>query len=238
MIKQWVIPDIHGCLKTLKAMIEVQIQPTKTDELYFLGDYIDRGPDSKGVIDYLISIKSQGYQTRFLKGNHEAYFLKALKHDSPKEKMFLLSKENKFKKKWFAHGGKKCMKSFGVKKLNNIPKEYVKWIKNLEKCIVLPQHILVHAGLNFNIDDPFEDKHDMIWTRSFQIDPIKIDHKVLIHGHVPMHLDAIQQSVQNKETLSIDLDNGVYKKRRGGYGKLVALELNSMILLVQDNLDL
>jgi serine/threonine protein phosphatase 1 len=238
MIKQWVIPDIHGCAKTLKQLIEFQIQPEKTDELYFLGDYIDRGPDSKGVIDYLISLKKQGYKTRFLKGNHESYFLKALKHNSPKKKKLFLSKKNKFKKRWYAHGGKKCMKSFGVKKLGDIPQKYVKWIKKLEHYIVLPQHILVHAGLNFNHDDPFEDKHDMVWTRSFEIDPLKIDHKVLIHGHVPVSIDSIQRSVKNKETLSIDLDNGVYKKRRSEYGKLVALELNSKTLLIQDNLDL
>ena len=59
MRKHWVIPDIHGCARTLHALIEDNIKPTKHDELYFLGDYIDRGPDSKGVID--MCVKNENY---------------------------------------------------------------------------------------------------------------------------------------------------------------------------------
>ena len=54
MSKRWIIPDIHGCAKTLKVLLENMLTVTKHDQLYFLGDYIDRGPDSKGVLDYLI----------------------------------------------------------------------------------------------------------------------------------------------------------------------------------------
>ena len=53
MRKRWVIPDVHGCVNTLKALIEEQIKPARYDELYFLGDYIDRGPDSRAVIDFI-----------------------------------------------------------------------------------------------------------------------------------------------------------------------------------------
>ena len=60
MNRRWVIPDIHGCINTLKQLIETGIMPTKEDELYFLGDYIDRGPDGRGVIDYIMSMQSQG----------------------------------------------------------------------------------------------------------------------------------------------------------------------------------
>ena len=64
--KQWVIPDIHGHINTLRALIEQQIQPSKHDWLYFLGDYIDRGPDSAGVLDYLIDFKAKGFYLFFL----------------------------------------------------------------------------------------------------------------------------------------------------------------------------
>ncbi|MGN6645368.1 MAG: metallophosphoesterase, partial [Cytophaga sp.] len=53
MRRTFVIADIHGCFKTLKALIEDQLQPTNEDQFIFLGDYIDRGPDSKSVINYL-----------------------------------------------------------------------------------------------------------------------------------------------------------------------------------------
>ena len=51
MSQRWIIPDIHGCTKTLSVLLENLLKVTKHDELYFLGDYIDRGPDGKGVID-------------------------------------------------------------------------------------------------------------------------------------------------------------------------------------------
>jgi serine/threonine protein phosphatase 1 len=73
MSKRWVIPDIHGYLDTLKALIEERIKPARTDELYFLGDYIDRGPDSRGVINYIRSLRQDGYAVTALKGNHEDF---------------------------------------------------------------------------------------------------------------------------------------------------------------------
>ena len=57
MKKRWVIPDLHGCVNTLRTLIEEQIRPSRSDLLYFLGDYIDRGPDSKGLIDYIRNLQ-------------------------------------------------------------------------------------------------------------------------------------------------------------------------------------
>ncbi|MDG1363464.1 MAG: metallophosphoesterase family protein, partial [Akkermansiaceae bacterium] len=67
------ISDIHGCLDPLEKMIEI-IKPTPEDHLIFVGDYVDRGPNSKGVIDFLINIKNK-YNATFLHGNHEEKFL-------------------------------------------------------------------------------------------------------------------------------------------------------------------
>ena len=70
-MKRWIIPDIHGYLKTLQALFDYYISPSKEDELYFLGDYIDRGPDSKGVIDFIMGLEAEGFNVCHLKGNHE-----------------------------------------------------------------------------------------------------------------------------------------------------------------------
>ncbi|MFT5168289.1 MAG: serine/threonine protein phosphatase 1, partial [Saprospiraceae bacterium] len=59
-MKQYAISDIHGCAKTFKALLE-QISFSKEDVLYLLGDYVDRGPDSKGVIDHIWQLQSEGY---------------------------------------------------------------------------------------------------------------------------------------------------------------------------------
>ena len=69
------IGDIHGCLDALKHLWKV-INPQANDHVIFVGDYVDRGPNSKGVIDFLISLQSD-YKVSFLSGNHEEKFLLA-----------------------------------------------------------------------------------------------------------------------------------------------------------------
>ena len=81
MSQRWIIPDIHGCLKTLKVLLENQLKITKNDKVYFLGDYIDRGPDGKGVLDYLMRLKEEEYDIYCIKGNHEDLCVKAFEAD-------------------------------------------------------------------------------------------------------------------------------------------------------------
>ena len=74
--KRLVIPDIHGCSNTFKELIE-KVAPTKDDQLFFLGDYIDRGVDSSGVLKYLNELSEKGYQVFPIRGNHEQMLLDA-----------------------------------------------------------------------------------------------------------------------------------------------------------------
>ena len=76
-MRKFAVGDIHGCLHLLKKLIDI-IQPTNEDTIIFLGDYIDRGPDSKGVIDFLIDLKDKT-NCIFLIGNHEDMMLQYLK---------------------------------------------------------------------------------------------------------------------------------------------------------------
>jgi serine/threonine protein phosphatase 1 len=110
-------------------------------------------------------------------------------------------------------------------------------MKHLEYYIELENYILVHAGLNFKIDNPFSDKDSMLWIREFEVDPKKIGKRRVVHGHVPVSLEFIDLSINNKSYQFIDLDNGCYMHKREGFGNLVALELNSLEYKVQNNLD-
>ena len=237
MREHWVISDIHGCANTLKALIEDLIQPSKHDWLYFLGDYIDRGPSSKEVVDYLMYLQKEEYNTRLLLGNHEDYLLRAYKEELKQKKFLGIKQRNKVKKEWLFHGGRETMQSFKVNDLKSFPKKYLEWMKALEYYIELDDYFLVHAGFNFDADDPLEDKDSMLWVREYNIQPKKIKNKSIIHGHVPVNLEFIDMSVKNKSYKFIDLDNGCYMSKREGYGNLVALELNSMEYRVQYNLD-
>jgi len=237
MREHWVIPDIHGCAKTLKALIEDMIKPSKHDWLYFLGDYIDRGPGSKEVIDYLMHLQYEDYNIRLLMGNHEDYLVKSYEEEINLKSLFGLKYKNRKKKEWLFHGGKETMESFKLDDLKDFPPKYVEWMKNLEYYIELENFILVHAGFNFNSENPFQDKESMLWVRDFEIDSSIVKNKKIIHGHVPVSLEFIDISIKNKSYKFIDLDNGCYMHDRVGYGNLLALELNSLEYKVQYNLD-
>lgn len=238
MREHWVIPDIHGCIKTLRTLVEDMIRPTKHDWLYFLGDYIDRGPSSKEVVDYLMNLQDEDYNVRLLMGNHEDYLIKAWDEEQNLKKILGFRQPNRKKKEWLYFGGKQTLESFKVQDLKNFPTEYLDWMRNLEYFIELDNFILVHAGFNFRNENPFSDKDSMLWIRDYDIDPVKIKNKKIIHGHVPVSLEFIDISIRNKSYKFIDLDNGCYMTKREGFGNLVALELNSLEYKVQYNLDL
>ena len=235
--KTWVIPDIHGCLLTLKTLIEYQILPQPDDELIFIGDYIDRGPDSKGVIDYIMGLEAKGHKVRKLMGNHEDYAITAWEEDQDVKSFLGIRPKTKTQKEWEVYGGKQTLQSFDADRPREIPGKYIEWMKNLEYYIELDKYIIVHAGMNFEVENPFEDRYSMIWIREYDIKSEKIGHKKIIHGHVPVNLELIDMAVRTEDSKFIDLDNGIYFSNRAGYGNLVALELSSMEYAVQSLMD-
>jgi serine/threonine protein phosphatase 1 len=237
MLKRWVIPDIHGCVKTLQALIEEQIRPGREDALYFLGDYIDRGPDSKGVIDYIMSLRNEEYTVTTLKGNHEDILVGLYEGEPPSKITRFFKSGNRQQNMWLAMGGKETLKSFRTRQISGIPAAYIEWLRSLEYYIVLDDYILVHAGLNFSIEDPFTDLRSMLWIREYTVDPGKTGNRKLVHGHVPVNLELIDLSIKNNFYKFIDLDNGPYLQGKDGFGNLVALELNERRMVIQENRD-
>lgn len=237
MSKKWVIPDIHGCVKTVKTLVENQIEPGKKDELIFIGDYIDRGPDSKGVIDYIMHLETQGFKVKKLMGNHEDYCLTAWEEDQDTRSFLGIRPKTATQKEWESYGGKQALESWGVDRPRDIPQQYIDWMKSLDYYVETEGFVIVHAGLNFENDDPFDDRYAMIWLREYQVDADKLENRIVIHGHVPVNLEYIDMAVNAKGSRAIGIDNGIYFKNRPGYGNLVALELTSMQYVVQSLMD-
>lgn len=227
----WIIPDIHGYVKALEGLLS-QIQPSKSDLLIFLGDYIDRGPDSKGVIDKVMQLQEDGYQIVALRGNHESYMLEAY-YQALNMGGGFFQKKNQKQKAWFEHGGKEALKSFGVKDLRKVPQKYIQWMEKTSLYYQTSEYIIVHAGLNFTLENPFEDEHAMLWIKDFEVDPQKIGGRRVIHGHTPVSHEFMVETIESEEFDFIDLDNGVYMEGRNGFGNLMALELDSKQLVVQ-----
>ena len=218
----------------MKVLLENVLKVTKDDELFFLGDYIDRGPASKDVIDYLMDLQEKGWNIHCLKGNHEDYCVKAWEEDQK----FHLFKPG-IQKAWEAVGAKETFSSFGVKRPREIPKKYIDWMKNLDYYYELENYILVHAGLNFRIKNPFEDKHSMIWVRDFKVDFEKTNGRRIIHGHLPEDYSFIDFVIKNPKSHDfIALDNGVFNTNKAGMGNLMAFNPDTNELIAQSNLDM
>jgi serine/threonine protein phosphatase 1 len=237
MPKTWVIPDIHGYKNTLLALLNDYINPNKQDVLYFLGDLIDRGPDSKGVLDYLMGMQERGYKVTVLRGNHEQSMLNVRKAELQRRRIMGFKFPNQEKKAWYMFGGRETMKSFDEGNILSIDSKYFNWIDQLPYYVELEKYILVHAGINCEAEKPFEDNYSMMWIRNYEILPERVRFKKIIHGHVPVDLAFMYSTLEQPGFDFIALDNGVYMSDRLSFGNLVALELNSMDLMTQPNID-
>ncbi len=192
------------------------------DELYLLGDYIDRGPDSKGVLDFILDLRQRGFNLRALYGNHED-MLMAAKADP--ESLIL----------WLVNGGDAALESFKAADLDQIEDKYWEFISELEFYIELEDYILVHAGFNFAAPDPFTDTESMIWIRDFDLDESVLGNRSLVHGHTPTPLDEIYSSLQGEGIKDINIDGGCVFKQRLGY--LTALNLDTLELHTLRNME-
>lgn len=211
------IGDIHGCYTQLVDLVESEIQLTIHDKLIFLGDYIDRGPDSKLVIDYILNLQYNGFDIITLMGNHEAMLLDAYENNSAKFK-------------WILNGGSETLKSFNIDSIVKLAPQYIYFFRNLKPYYELNNFLFVHAGFNDSIENPFSDNYAMLWRSKKQYyNPLLID-KTIIHGHSPVFITVTQNQVLNKSNV-INLDGGcVYTKAH--YGKLIALEIKTRTILV------
>jgi serine/threonine protein phosphatase 1 len=172
--RYYIIGDIHGHLAKLKKMISyISNDITENDLLIFLGDYIDRGPSSFEVIEFLIGL-SLKYKTVFLTGNHEQMFIR-----------FVTKGDNY--NNYIINGGGYTIKSY-IKNLNAfiIPESHKKFFNSLKLYYEHDDFIAVHAGLNPEIKFIDEQKkYDMIWIREdFYKYPKKWE-KTIIFGHTP-----------------------------------------------------
>ena len=226
-MRKFAISDIHGCARTFDALLE-KIQFTTADKLYLLGDYIDRGNDSKGVIDDIWQLQDEGYQVKCLRGNHEQLML-----DSK------IDRDSAYI--WMANGGDKALDSFGGIILDEIPPKYFTWMENLPYSFEVDNFILVHAGFKFDMPDPLMEKHAMIWQRNWyqRINYDWLQDRIIVHGHTPMASHKIEKGFAKiQETQYLDIDAGcVFKNRILGGGKLCAFDMTNMELVFQENIE-
>ncbi|TSA27309.1 MAG: serine/threonine protein phosphatase [Bacteroidetes bacterium] len=218
---RWVIGDIHGCINTFRHLVEQEIRPSPGDSVFLLGDLIDRGPDSKGVVDYVVSLQDQSIDARTIRGNHEVMLLEA----GLSEEQFAL---------WMRNGGYTTLEGFGIpvdsftgpEAAGLIPPAYLEFFNGLPWYLETEGFFLVHAGLNPISKDPLADTDAMIWSRHESYHEEFLKGRKLVHGHTFLPLPQILTRIADPAFRIINLDGGCVYRDYPGLGNLLAWNLD------------
>jgi serine/threonine protein phosphatase 1 len=214
-VRVYAVGDIHGRLDLLRQLhrsIEEDAQghlPARNIAVY-LGDYIDRGPDSRGVVEFLIAEPLPVFECHHLCGNHDAWLLKFLDGiDSGVD--------------WMFNGGDVTLESYGVElgafglggDLENtrrelaarLPDHHAAFFRGLALSHVVGDYLFVHAGIRPGVPIDAQDPDDLMWIREEFLGSVADHGKIVVHGHTPDH------QVQVKEN-RIGIDTAAYATGR------------------------
>ena len=209
-VRVYAIGDVHGradLLQSLLTVIDADLARSAPERAIqvFLGDYVDRGPQSRAVLDLLIE-RSKTHETVCLKGNHEVFLLEVLKDPSRLQE-------------WRHYGGLLTLMSYGVTpRMNPTAEEQVEFIEGLRRALP-PEHLafleqlpssfscgdffFVHAGVRPGIALDKQQEHDLLWIREEFLDSEDWFGKYVVHGHTPVSAPDIRQN-------RINIDTGAY----------------------------
>jgi serine/threonine protein phosphatase 1 len=218
----YAIGDIHGRLDLVEGLLRaIENDAAKSGAaqktLVFVGDYVDRGPDSRGVIELLLSGLPKGFETHFLKGNHEA-MLRSFLDDA-----------NSLRH-WLMNGASPTMRSYGVdvEALERrhadaeawraafaaaLPASHRHFFEDLALMVACGDFLFVHAGVMPGVPLDAQDEEDLIWIREEFLTWDGPFEKVVVHGHTPVKVPDIRSN-------RIDIDTGAVFSN-----KLTALRL-------------
>lgn len=207
----WAIADVHGRLDLLKPLVDVILADADTvlahrKVVIFLGDYVDRGPESRGVLRYLCDLpRDQGIEWRFLRGNHEQAMLDFL--DDPSKGA-----------RWCEYGGDATLESYGLRPPDlrhrtegwarvaadldhKLSSQERSLLEALELSITVGDYFFAHAGARPGETLERQKPHDLMWIRnSFLDSEVEFD-KIIVHGHTPgraVHVDRRRIGLDTK----------------------------------------
>ena len=191
-VRIYAISDIHGCAHLLEPMLRVidadmtHSRPCHAIEV-FMGDYIDRGPDTRSTLEVLIERSRRGNAV-FLKGNHEALLMKVF--EDP------LLFEN-----WITVGGAQTLMSYGLTPpdlkrkdpesilrdlIREMPTEHLEFLDNLRLSFSCGDFFFVHAGVRPGVPLTEQNAHDLLWIREEFLRSEAQFGKYIVHGHTPV----------------------------------------------------
>ena len=208
-VRIYAISDIHGCAHLLQPMLRVidadvaHRRPPHAIEI-FMGDYIDRGPDTRATLDILIERSRRGNAV-FLKGNHEAFLVRIFEDPSLFED-------------WIGFGGAQTLMSYGLAPpdlkrdkpatilrdlIRAMPTEHLEFLDNLRLSFTCGDFFFVHAGVRPGVPLTEQTERDLLWIREEFLRSDEQFGKYIVHGHTP---------VRSAEFLAnrVNIDTGAY----------------------------
>jgi len=189
----YAIGDIHGCLDKLRSLlVRCEMHADGRPLAFvFVGDYIDRGPQSSAVIDCLIDLKAQlGENVVTLMGNHEAMALAAFDGSGPV-------------RLWLAQGGLATLESYGIAEARELPSAHVDWLRALPLSYDDGRRFFVHAGVDPVTPLDAQDDFDLLRIREPFLSYGGDHGRLIVHGHTPL-ADGVPELRGNR----LNLDTG------------------------------
>jgi serine/threonine protein phosphatase 1 len=202
----YAIGDIHGCVDLLMRLHEIIREDAvcareRRKVVVYLGDYVDRGPSSAGVIELLMDNPLAGFETVFLKGNHEDFMLRFI--ENPEVGSL-----------WLMNGGGATLASYGVTESANPDRmgerqsEFVKRVPAahrafLERLALTHQegdYIFVHAGIQPGLPLSEQKEEDLLWIREPFLSSAEKHGGVVVHGHTPVESPEVLPNRINVDT--------------------------------------
>ncbi len=182
MALTYAVGDVHGSLDKMQAVVEAcrRHAAGRAMRFVFLGDYIDRGPDSAGVVRAMMGLQDE-LQERLiaLMGNHEAWVLALLDGRAPAGG-------------WLLNGGAHTLLSYGVRAAGDLPPSHLQWMRSLRLNYDDGRRFFVHAGVNPDKALDAQDEHDLLWIREPFLGDGRDYGRLVVHGHTPLETAAPQ----------------------------------------------
>jgi serine/threonine protein phosphatase 1 len=191
--KTYAIGDVHGCLDQLQRLVELCERDGGSPKIkfVFIGDYIDRGPDSRGVVDFLIDLQTWSPDEIIcLRGNHEDLLLSAIEDEANDPD-------------WLRNGGTATLYSYRVMSPIQLPRQHIEWFRSLSTFHDDGMRFFVHAGIHPDRPLDQQNEHDLLWIREPFLSSTKDFGRFVVHGHTP-----IKSGVPDQRRNRLNIDTG------------------------------
>jgi len=204
----YAVGDVHGCRDLLEQLVKRirahagSAPSSATNVLLMLGDYVDRGPDSKGVIDTLLGFDAPGWEKTFLRGNHDQALLDFLGDPN-------------FYRAWRSYGAPETLLSYGVRPplfddeaefvkardalAANLPQTHLAFLRSLANFHEEGDYFFAHAGVRPGIPLDRQMPEDLLWIRDDFLNSNRSFGKFVVHGHTPT-----ERPVRRSNRLGLD----------------------------------